>query len=374
LSCPMYNPTDPPRAPIMVTRATLPPLEEYVGYLRKIWETHSLTNNGPLVQELEQRLRDYLGSPHLWFVNNGTTALQIAIKGAGLQGEIITTPFSYVATTGAILWENCTPVFVDVRPGDLTIDPGLIEAAVTGRTSAILATHVYGFPCDVMAIDAIARRRGLKIIYDAAHTFGCRLEGCSLATYGDVSCLSFHATKLFHTVEGGAIVINGDSELAERIRLMRVFGHHRDDHRCVGINGKNTEFHAAMGLCNLPRFETNMSLHRVQHENYCRLLAGGPLRIPRPQAKNLDYNYAYFPVMLRDEVAVQRCLAVLASMNIHPRRYFYPSLNQVPYINGPTCPISEEAAKTVLCLPMSERVTPALQQMIIEVLLADARS
>lgn len=370
----MDNPANPPRAPIMVTRATLPPLEEYVGYLRQIWETHALTNNGPLVQELEQRLRDYLGSPHLWYVNNGTTALQIAIKGAGLQGEIITTPFSYVATTGAILWENCTPVFVDVRPGDLTLDPSQIEAAITRRTCAILATHVYGFPCDVMAIDAIARRHGLKVIYDAAHTFGCRLEGRSLATYGDVSCLSFHATKLFHTVEGGAIVINGDPELAERIRLMRVFGHHRDDHRCVGINGKNTEFHAAMGLCNLPRFEANLALHRGQHENYSRLLAGGLLRIPRPQAKNLDYNFAYFPVMLRDEAAVQRSLTVLARMNVHPRRYFYPSLNQVPYINGPTCPISEEAARTVLCLPMSERVTPELQQMIVEVLLADAVS
>lgn len=370
----MPNPVNPSRDPIMVTRATLPPLEEYVGYLRRIWETHALTNNGPLVQELEQRLREYLGCPHVWFVNNCTTALQITIKGAGLQGEIITTPFSYVATTGAILWEGCTPVFVDVRPGDLTIDPGQIEAAITPRTRAILATHVYGFPCAVGAIEAIARRHGLKVIYDAAHTFGCRLEGRSLAAYGDVSCLSFHATKLFHTVEGGAIVINGDADLAERIRLMRVFGHHRDDHRCLGINGKNTEFHAAMGLCNLPRFAANLSLHRAQHENYSRLLAGGALRIPRPQANNLEYNYAYFPVMLRDEAAVERGLAVLARLNVFPRRYFYPSLNRVPYINGPTCPVSEEAARTVLFLPMSEVVTPALQQMIVEVLLADTGS
>ncbi len=366
----MNKPVNPPPDPIMVTRATLPPLEEYIGYLRQIWHTHSLTNNGPLVQELEQRLRDYLGSPDLWFVNNCTTGLQITIKALRLHGEIITTPFSYVATTGAILWENCTPVFVDIRAGDLTIDPSQIEAAITPQTCAILATHVYGFPCDVTVIETIACRHDLKVIYDAAHTFGCRLEGRALATYGDVSCLSFHATKLFHTVEGGAVVINGDTELAERIRLMRVFGHHRDDHRCVGINGKNSEFHAAMGLCNLPRFDANLSLHRAQHENYSRLLSGRPLRIPRPEAKNLEYNHAYFPVMLPDEAAVERCLTALADLNIHPRRYFYPSLNRVPYINGPSCPVSEEAARTVLCLPMSELVTPALQQIIVELLLA----
>lgn len=365
----MNNPVNQLHDPIMVTRATLPPLEDYVGYLRQIWQTHSLTNNGPLVQELEQRLRDHLGSPHLWLVNNGTTALQIAIKALGLDGEIITTPFSYVATTGAILWENCTPVFVDVRPGDLTIDAGQIEAAITPRTRAILATHVYGFPCDVAAIETIARRHELKVIYDAAHSFGCRLDGRSLATYGDVSCLSFHATKLFHTVEGGAIVINGDPALAERIRLMRVFGHHRDDHRCLGINGKNTEFHAAMGLCNLPRVDANLSLHRAQHENYSRLLMGRPLRLPRSQAKNLDYNHAYFPVLLPNEAALQRGVTALAALNIHPRRYFYPSLNRIPYINGQRCPVSEEAAHTVLCLPMSDLVTPEIQQVIVETLL-----
>lgn len=361
----MNTPDHPPRDPIMVTRATLPPLEEYVGYLKQIWGSHWLTNHGPLVRELEQRLSEHLASPHLWFVNNCTTALQLTLKALEINGEVITTPFSYVATTGVILWEHCTPVFVDIRPGDLTIDPNLIEEAITPKTRAILATHVYGFPCDDTAIAAIARRHGLKVIYDAAHTFGCRLEGRSLATYGDVSCLSFHATKLFHTVEGGAVVINGDPALAERIRLMRAFGHNNDDHYCIGINGKNSEFHAAMGLCNLPRFSANLALHRAQHENYSRLLAGGPLRLPRPQAKELEYNYAYFPVMLPDEAALRRCLVALAKLNIHPRRYFYPSLNRLSYINGRDCPVSEQAAKTVLCLPMSGAVTPAIQAEIV---------
>ncbi|WP_217494389.1 DegT/DnrJ/EryC1/StrS family aminotransferase [Nibricoccus aquaticus] len=358
----------------MVTRSTLPPLEEYLGYIRQIWDTHCLTNNGPLVRELEQRLASYLASPHIWFVTNCTAALQIAIKALNLQGEIITTPFSYVATTSAVLWESCTPVFVDIRLGDLTIDPNLIEAAITPRTRAILATHVYGFPCDVAAISDIARRHNLKVIYDAAHTFGCRLDGRALATFGDVSCLSFHATKIFHTVEGGAIVINDDASLAERIRLTRAFGHHRDDHRHLGINGKNSEFHAAMGLCNLVHLDANLARHRRQHDNYSQLLSGTSVRIPRPESVNLEYNYAYFPVLLPTESAVERSLAALAALNIYPRRYFYPSLNRISYISGHPCPVSESAAEKVLCLPMSDLVTPELQEIIIGTLVAHARA
>lgn len=369
----MKFPPGPPRDAVMVTRAMLPPLEEYVAYLHRIWENHVLTNNGPCVQELELKLRDYLGASHLWFVNNGTTALQIAIKSLKIEGEIITTPFSYVATTGAIIWENCTPVFADVRPDDLTIDPDRIEAAVTPRTRAILATHVYGFPCDVTSLEAIAQRHGLKVIYDAAHTFGCRLGGRSLSAYGDISCLSFHATKVFHTTEGGAIVINGDVELADRIRLMRAFGHHRDDHRFLGINGKNSELHAAMGLCNLPRFADNLARRRVQHENYTRLLQDTPVVLPSARTRNLEYNYSYFPVLLPDEAAVERTLVSLAQHRIHPRRYFYPSLNKINYVNGSDCPVSERAARTVLCLPMSDLVTPELQKHVVDTLIASGR-
>jgi dTDP-4-amino-4,6-dideoxygalactose transaminase len=368
----MDHTVNPSRAPIMVTRATLPPMDEYVGYLRQIWESHALTNNGPLVRELEQRLREYLESPQLWFVNNGTTALLLAIKALNLQGEIITTPFSYVATTGVILWENLTPVFVDVRPTDLTIDPEQIEAAITPRTAAILATHVYGFPCDVGAIEVIARRHSLKVIYDAAHTFGCRLNGRHLASYGDVSCLSFHATKIFHTVEGGAVVVNGDRDLTERIRLMRSFGHHGDDYRCIGINGKNSEFHAAMGLCNLPRTHAIIDQRKIQYANYEHLLAERGFFVPRPDWRNLEYNYAYFPVMLRDEGCIEKSLSILGKLGIFPRRYFYPSLNLLPYHKGSRCPVSERATQTVLCLPMSDQMTPAVQELVVQHLQVEA--
>lgn len=359
----------PQRGPIMVTRATLPPLEEYVGYLKQIWGSHWLTNNGPLVRELEERLRDHLDCPHLWFVNNCTTALQITIKALGLQGEIITTPFSYVATTGVILWENCTPVFVDIRPGDLTIDPALIEAAITPKTRAILATHVYGFPCDVVAIEAIARRHGLKVIYDAAHAFGCRLAGRALASYGDVSCLSFHATKLFHTVEGGAVIINGDAHVASQIRLMRAFGHVGDEHHSIGINGKNSELHAAMGLCNLPRVNQAIESRRGLHERYRKLLLKGGIQMPSTQATLFDYNYAYCPILLSSETHLLTVLERLGKMGVVPRRYFYPSLNLLPYLKAGPCPVAENAASKVLCLPMSSQVDDAAVHAIAKIVI-----
>lgn len=360
--------------PITVTRSTLPPLEEYIGYLRGIWDRRWLTNNGPLVRELEEKLRSHLGVSQLWFINNCTTALQLSIKALGLRGEIITTPFSYVATTGVPLWENCQPVFVDVRPGDLTVDPALIERAITPRTSGILATHVYGLPCDVDALAEIARRHQLRLIFDAAHAFGCQLRGRSLASYGDVSCLSFHATKVFHTVEGGAVVINGDSECAERIRLMRAFGHHGDDHRCLGINGKNSEFHAAMGLCNLPRTEVVIESRRAQHEYYLQLLAGRNLRTPSSALDGFQANFAYFPILLPNEASVLRGLAALAEKNIFGRRYFYPSLNRLPYLEQQySCPVAEHAAETVVCLPMGDGVTPTVQEEIAQILIRAAR-
>jgi dTDP-4-amino-4,6-dideoxygalactose transaminase len=345
------------KAPVMVTHAALPPLAEYVSYLTRIWDSHWLTNNGPLVRELEHKLRDYLECPQLWFVNNGTTALQLAIKALGLTGEIITTPFSYVATTGTILWENCTPVFVDVRERDLTIDPQLVEAKITSRTQAILATHVYGFPCDVDALGRIARRHNLKIIYDAAHAFGCRLHGRSLASFGDVSCLSFHATKLFHTVEGGAVVINSDAALTERVRLMRAFGHHGDHHQCIGINGKNSEFHAAMGLCNLPLLPTTLARRREQHRLYDEKLCGSRVSPLTVQMAGFEYNHAYYPVLLPSEAHLLESMVQLAADGIVPRRYFYPALNRLPYVDAARCAVAEDAAARVLCLPLSEVVT-----------------
>src|SRR5689334_14362011 len=209
---------------IPVTKPFLPPIQEYEQYLQDIWKRNWLTNNGPLVNELELRLKDFLGLKHLLFVTNGTIAIQLAIKALDLRGEIITTPFSYVATTSSIVWENARPVFVDINPADFTIDASRIEASITEHTVAILATHVYGIPCDVEEIERIAKKHKLRIIYDAAHAFAVKYKGKSLCSYGDVSTISFHATKLFHTIEGGG-VFTSDNDLAHKIAYMRNFGH-----------------------------------------------------------------------------------------------------------------------------------------------------
>ncbi|MBI5767164.1 MAG: DegT/DnrJ/EryC1/StrS family aminotransferase [Verrucomicrobia bacterium] len=359
-------------AEITVTKTSLPPLAEYVAYLEKIWSSHHLTNNGPLLRELEARLRDRLGARHVWFVSNGTIALQLALHAANVTGEVLTTPFSYVATTGAVLWQNATPVFVDIDRATLTIDPRKLAAALTPRTSAILATHVYGFPCAVDALQAFAREHRLKLIYDAAHTFGCELDGRSLASYGDVSCLSFHATKVFHTVEGGAVVINGDDVLAERVKLTRAFGQFGDDHRCVGINGKNSELHAAMGLCNLPRVAGIIAQRQEQFQRYHELLADSFLELPAPPAESQGFrhNYAYCPVILPSEATLRAVMTRLEAGGIRARRYFFPSLNRLAYLKSTSCcPVAEDIATRILCLPMSADVTAAVQYRIADLLL-----
>ena len=334
---------------INVTKTYLPPLDEYVHFLEQVWATHHVTNNGPLAQRLERELEAYLGVPHVRFVSNGTIALQLAIKALGITGEVITTPYSYVATTTSILWQNCTPVFVDIEPDTLCIDPDLIEKAITDRTTAILATHVYGYPCDVDRIGAIAAQHGLRVIYDAAHAFAVRLRGTPLVDYGDVSTLSFHATKLFHTVEGGAVVAR-DPELIEAMELLRAFGHRLDDYRSEGINGKNSELHAAMGLCVLPRVDSLIEARRSITERYDELLEGLPLRRPRVPA-DVDHNFAYHPVLFDTAALRLRVHAALQAAGVHPRRYFWPSLNTLPYVAGSSCPVSEDAADRVLTLP-----------------------
>ena len=237
---------------INVTKSYLPDFDEYSQYLKGIWERVYLTNDGPLVRELEVQLKEYLGVKHLKFCTNGTIVLQMALKALDITKEVITTPFSYCATTNAILWAGCTPVFADIRPDDFCIDADLIEPLITENTQAIMATHVYGNACRIEQIQAIADRFNLKVIYDAAHTFGARYHDRSILSYGDVATCSFHATKVFHTVEGGCIVTDDDA-LAEKLTLYRSFGHKNDDYYSIGINGKNSEFHAAMGLCNLPK-------------------------------------------------------------------------------------------------------------------------
>lgn len=339
---------------INVTKAYLPPLEQYVGYLEGIWERGWLTNNGPLVQQLEAELSTGFSGAQVQFMSNGTIALQVAIKALALTGEIITTPFSYVATTTAILWEGCEPVFVDIEEKTFCIDATKIEAAITPRTSAILATHVYGYPCDVRAIEDIARRHNLKVIYDGAHAFGVTVHGRSLLAYGDITTCSFHATKLFHTSEGGAIVTT-DAELAKKIWLFKSFGHIGDEYFSLGVNGKNSEFHAAMGLCNLPRVPEFIEARRQVAELYHEELASLPLRYPVLPA-DTEYNYAYFPVIFDTEARMHRVKDALAAHDINTRRYFFPSLNRLPYHTGADCPVSEDIALRVLCLPFYQQL------------------
>ncbi len=336
---------------INVTKTYLPPLEEYEAYLKKIWKTNWVSNNGPLVVELEAELKKKLGSKHVFFTGNGTIAIQIAIKALGLTKEIITTPYSYVATTTSVLWENCTPVFVDIDPYTCCINPRLIEEKITPDTEAILATHVYGIPCAIEEIEKIAKKHKLKVIYDAAHAFGTIYKNRALASYGTISTLSFHATKLFHTIEGGAILTD-DDELAAKISLYRSFGHVGDEYFSIGINGKNSEFHAAMGLCLLGKVSDFIERRKQLFAEYDHALKSIDLIRPTVPGGTI-FNFAYYPVIFKSEADVLKVKAALAQQAINPRRYFYPSLNKLPYITGAdSCPVSEDYAKRVLCLPL----------------------
>ena len=338
-------------ADIPVTKPFMPPREEYSELLKGVWERIWLTNNGPLVQQLEEELKSKLDLEHLLYVTNGTIALQLAIKALGLKGEIITTPFSYVATTSSIVWEGCEPVFVDIEPERLTIDPNRIEEAITEKTTGILATHVYGLPCFVEEIEEIAQRRGLKVIYDAAHAFGTIYKGKSLYDYGDISTASFHATKLFHSVEGGA-VIAGNPAIQEEIHHSRNFGHAGpENYFNVGINGKNSEFHAAMGLVNLRYIDQVMDKRKEQSLLYRSLLGHTPLRFLEVPP-DTDYNFAYVPVILESEEKLLQAVDRLKKNGIAPRRYFYPPLHQLDYVKRTPLQVVEDISRRVLCLPV----------------------
>lgn len=336
---------------IPVTKPYLPPFSEYQEYLEGIWKRQWLTNNGPLVNELELKISEYLGVENFLFLGNGTIALQIAIKALDLKGEIITTPFSYVATTSSIVWEGCTPVFVDIDPNTLNIDAKKIEEAITERTSAILATHVYGNPCDVEEIQKIASRNKLKVIYDGAHSFGVTYKRKSLFEFGDISTVSFHATKLFHTVEGGG-VFSSDHSLIQKMAYQRNFGHDGPEaFQGLGINGKNSEFHAAMGLTNLKVLPKIIQKRKELSKYYNERLAD--LNLSRPlQNSQVEYNYGYYPVIFPSEEQLMKCVKKLNRSEIYPRRYFYPSLDQLPYVHSKPVPVTESISKRVLCLPL----------------------
>lgn len=335
---------------INVTLPFLPEYAVYERYLKDIWKRNWLTNHGPLVQEIEVKLKEYLGVKHLFFCANGTVAIQIAIKALNLKKQIITTPFSYVATTNTILWENCQPLFVDITDYDFNIDVNKLADKITPDTEAILATHVYGNPCAAERIRDIAKEHNLKVIYDGAHAFGTMYKDRSLLSYGDISTCSFHATKLFHTIEGGCVITN-DDELANTIMLYRQFGHIYDDYFTIGINGKNSEFHAAMGLSVLPCIKDIIENRKKTCAIYDEETADLPLQ--RPKAlPGTEYNYSYYPVVFESEQLLLRAKADLETINVFTRRYFYPSLNNLPYLTGEACPVSERISVSVLALPL----------------------
>ncbi|MDP3358919.1 MAG: DegT/DnrJ/EryC1/StrS family aminotransferase [Lutibacter sp.] len=336
---------------INVTKTFLPPQEEYNDILKRAWDKQWLTNRGELVLELEQKLKQYLTISNIIITNNGTIPLQIALKLLGKGGEIITTPFSYVASTAAIVWENCTPVFVDIHPDYLTIDETKIEAAITNKTTAILATHVFGNPCNVEVIEAIAKKYHLKVIYDAAHSFGVNYKGISLFDYGDISTCSFHATKVFHTGEGGAMFTN-DEALYHQLFYSHNFGHNGPlDFYGLGINGKISELQAAMGLAVLPYMEMILGERKIVIDFYNANLDFSKLKAIKIR-KNTDWNYSYYPIIFENEAQLLSVEKVLNEHQIMPRRYFYPSLNTINYAKGQTMPISESIASRILCLPL----------------------
>ncbi len=336
---------------INVTKTFFPPIEEYQTQLLRIWKNQWLTNRGELVLELEEKLKEYLSVNNIIIMNNGTVPLQIAIKNLAQGGEIITTPFSYVATTAAIVWENCTPVFVDIHPEYFTIDETKIEAAITENTTAILATHVFGNPCNVEVIEQIAAKHNLKVIYDAAHAFGVTYKGKSIFDYGDVSTCSFHATKLFHTGEGGAIFCK-DTELREKLFYSHNFGHNGPlDFHGVGINGKITELQAAMGLSVLPHMTEIIDGRKKVIEFYDAHLDFTKISKIKIR-ENTNWNNSYYPVLFETEAALLEAQKKLNEAQIFPRRYFYPSLNTINYVKSTSMPVSESVASRILCLPL----------------------
>ncbi len=336
---------------INVTKSFLPPQEEYNAILKRAWDKNWMTNRGVLVKELEEKLKNYLGVPHLIATTNGTLPLQIAIKGLALKGEIITTPFSYVATTAAIVWENCTPVFVDIHPNYLSIDETKIEAAITPKTSAILATHVFGNPCNVEAIETIAKKHNLKVIYDAAHCFGVTYKGKSIFNYGDVNTCSFHATKVFHTGEGGALFAN-TKELNDTLFYHHNFGHKGAlEFQGLGINAKMSELQAAMGLAVLPYMKMILDERKKVADFYDNNLNFD--KVKKMQLREgTTWNYSYYPVIFENEDELLKVENILVENKVIARRYFYPSLNTIDYIKGQTMPISESFAPRILCLPL----------------------
>ncbi len=350
-----------------VSKIHFPDKQKFLKYVEKIYENGWVTNNGPLVQDLEKRLEEHLGVKNLLCVSNGTTALQIAYKLLELEGEVITTPFTFVSTTGSIAAEKLTPVFSDIDAESYNLDPKKIESAITEKTTAIVPCHVFGNACDIEEIDKVAKKNNLKVIYDASHAFDVKYKDESILSFGDVSAISFHATKLFHTIEGGALVIKDDA-LYEKAKIVRNFGFdNQDSVKTLGINGKMNEFEAAMGLCVLDEIGTILAQHQESYEYYTEHLKD----YTQMQSinKSASQNYSYFSIVLRTEEEMKEVRAALIANNISPRQYFKPSLDTVPYVElREVMKNSRDIASRILIIPMHSGVEPTVTKIIIETL------
>lgn len=353
---------------INVTKTYLPDRDKYKSYIDSIFDSNQLTNNGHHVKQLTQRLSEYLGVKNLLLVSNGTLALQIAYKLLELKGDVITTPFSFVATTSSLVWEGLNPIFADIDRETLTIDPQAIENEITSQTTAIVATHVFGNACDIEAIDQLAKKYQLKVVYDAAHTFGVHFKDSNILNYGDISMISFHSTKLFHTIEGGALVIQ-DEELYDKAQQMINFGITGPSQiTSLGINAKMNEFQAAMGLCVLDDMDFILQRRKEKYEYYTRNLEqldGIAFPVHSP---NCNRNYSYFPVLFETEEILLRVVEELNKYEIYPRRYFYPSLESLGYVTNQEMKVSPDIACTILCLPLFVDLEQSTQIQIIEVI------
>lgn len=337
---------------IYVSSPSLPDLNNYNHYLKQIWSSKILTHNGPLVQELEDELKVRLKVNHLVSMCNGTSAIQAAIRVLDVKGEIITTPFTWIATINSILWENCTPVFVDVDLDTFNIDVSKIEEKISNKTCAILGVHTFSNPCDVKKIDKIAKKFQLKVIYDAAHAMFVNVNRRSILSYGDVSSVSFHATKVFNTVEGGACITKSKA-IANRLKRVRFFGFDEKKRiRDIGINMKMTEVHAAMGLCNLVTINSEIEKRKKLFDKYKEFLEKSN-DIQFQKIDKYSYNYSYMPIIIKSKSKLKKIISKLQENNIYPRRYFYPSLNKIKNIkNGDRFLNSEYLSERIICLPM----------------------
>lgn len=361
-------------SPIFVTQPHLPPLEEFLPSLEAIWNSRILTNGGPFHQQFERALAEHLGVEHLALFCNATVALVTALQALRVTGEVITTPFSFVATAHSLLWNGVTPVFADIDPETFNLDPRKIEAAITPRTTAIMPVHVYGRPCDVEAIERIADRYNLRVIYDAAHAFGVQCHCGSLLSHGDLSVLSFHATKVFNTFEGGAIVCR-DAKMKQRIDYLKNFGF-ADEVTVVapGINGKMSEFNAALGLLQLKHVDVAIQRRGAVASSYRTALSTvRGLRVPAESTAARD-NFSYFPVLVEDDFPISRDALYerLRDQGVFARRYFYPLISEFPmYRSLPSAapaalPVAGKVASQVLCLPIYPDLTEADQQRILK--------